>query len=72
MLESKRYVVALRHGLDAIPDLHDRLAALDGVTVLGGSPRQMQVQATLEAIERIRSKISSHYHVEEVVPRAPI
>jgi len=67
-----RYVIALRQGVDAIPDLHERLAGVPGVSVLGGSPRQVQVEATPEAADRIRDEVSSHYHVEEAVPRTPL
>jgi hypothetical protein len=72
MPEMKRYVVALKQGLQALPDLHERLSSMEGVSVLGGSPRQVQVEATAEAAERITGEFSSHYYVEESVPRGPL
>jgi hypothetical protein len=72
MPETKRYVIALKHGLAAVPDLHERLAAMEGVSVLGGSPHMVQVEATTEGAEKISGEFSSQYHVEEVAPRRPL
>ena len=46
---TRRYVMALKPGAEAMPDLKDRLARMPDVAVLGQSPRQVQVEATPEA-----------------------
>ncbi|HYI85092.1 MAG TPA: hypothetical protein VEX11_18035 [Acetobacteraceae bacterium] len=69
---TRRYVMALKPGAEAMPDLKDRLARMPDVAVLGQSPRQVQVEATPEAAARLREEIASHYRLEEVTSRQPL
>jgi hypothetical protein len=72
MVERKQYLISVRAGLSAVPDMAERLTEVEGVTVLVASAYRARVEATAEGITRIRSVLGDRCLVEEVVSRRPL
>ena len=71
-MSEKKYAIAQKRGGGGTPpaeDLKERLARIEGVSVLGSTRNRAQFTASDEAAERVRSELGDSFHVEEVVER---
>ena len=68
-MRSNEYVIALRRDRrdDAPAQWLQRLAEVEGVSVVGSSPRRARVLANDAGIERVRSTLGSYLHIEPVM-----
>ena len=73
-MPSDQYVVALkREARDTAPkDWIDLLGAQDGVEVVGASAKRVQIRATTEAIQSVRSLMGAYCHIEKLALRKPL
>ncbi len=69
-----RYVVAVRRECrsDAPAGWVDQVAALEGVTLVGGGELRIQVDAEPEAVARLEDAVGSFAHVEQAVEHRPL
>lgn len=74
MAVSKQFVMAVKRGSESQvpPDWKAQLSQIDGVAVQGSSEKRAQFEASDDAAERVRSKFSDHFHIEEVAERRPL
>ena len=73
-MSSDQYVIALkRDGRESAPkDWIELLGAQDGVEVMGASAKRVQIRATTEAIQSVRSLVGAYCHIEKLVLRKPL
>jgi hypothetical protein len=70
----KQYVAALKRSpAEAAPDdWQNRLSQIEGVSVLGGTSKQVQFTAEPEVAEKVRAEIGDYINLEEVAGREPL
>ena len=54
-----------------VPDWQERLGEIKGVRVLGGLGTRIHIQATPEAIDRMRQLLGDTHHIEETIRHLP-
>jgi hypothetical protein len=71
--DKKRYVIAVKHheARHVKPGWQEQMALMPGVSLVGASPRRVQVDATPEAIRKLADELGEDFLVEELVERKP-
>ncbi|MCY1079428.1 hypothetical protein [Archangium lansingense] len=68
----KRYVIAVKHHANPTkPEWQERVALVPGVSLVGATPRRMQVDASTEAIEQVSQSLGDEFLIEELMGRTP-
>lgn len=65
---SKVIVAPKRECRDQIPaNWQEQVSGIKGIRILGRQPRQMQIEATAEAVQELHVKLESKFHIELAV-----
>jgi hypothetical protein len=71
-MPDKHYILSPKRGSNPPPEnWHQKLAAIEGVSLLGATPHQAQFLADATSVEKVRSEFGASYHLEEVATRGP-